>query len=369
MKKRLKAQHGFSLIEILISLAILGIIAVGVTQLLSSTSAGYRVNFSQTVLQTELRNAAAIIGDEIQRAFYVFPPQGSSIAAGGGSVTVDWSKFTLGNGNTTTGITGSNVFEVPLNPSLSQPPILALITAPRVPSLPCTTDGTTLAQEGAGCYQFVMYYPVIRTRVSRGQLGNSNSSSKLLDYQANNTERWVIMELRVVLTGSQGGAWGNVGCTLRDPSTRCTSNPSGDPSNIFQQSSNSLPSVSCYANACNADDANTLPPLGEVQNFQTRMNATVNWIKDRVQAAGISASIVIDNIDESFANGGPGFRVLMPAETRDVRGVTQVRLRLRGKLTLNSETRTFGAENNSPISFFFVPRNIAPMNPTRNINN
>ncbi len=363
MKKRLHNQRGFSLVEILISLAILGIITLGVTQLLSSTGAGYRVNFSQTVLQTELRNAASIIGDEIQRAFYIFPPQGSIVAAAGGNLTVDWSKFMLGNGNTTTGITGSNVFEIPLNPSLSQPPVLALITAPRVPSQPCTTDGTTLVQEGVGCYQFVMYYPVIRTRVSRGQLGNSNSSSKLLDYQANNTERWVIMELRVVLTGFQGGAWGNVGCTLRDPSTRCESNPSGDPSNAFQQSSNSLPAVSCYAVACDINDVDTLPPLGQVQNFQTRMNNTVNWIKDRVQTAGISASIVLDNIDESFANGGPGFRVLMPAETRDVRGVTQIRLRLRGKLTLNSETRTFGAENNSPISFFFVPRNIAPMNP------
>jgi prepilin-type N-terminal cleavage/methylation domain-containing protein len=375
-------NSGFTMVELLISMGILGFIFVAASQLLSDSMRGSQVVSAQTSLQEELRSAAAIIDDEVQRSYYVFPPQGSLIKTNVAAtdITVNWSQFDLGTSNLKTGLHESTIFFVSNIPSSTNPPFLAMITAPRDPNVPClkakiaTPTSTDIYDSGQGCYQFVAYYGVLRPKVTRGLVSNSTTSSELLDNDSANTGRMVLMEFRLNLIASIPGTpltdWGEVGCEFRgkpaDPlatpptpaiaGTKCNTTPTtADPITAAQALVTSIPALSCIKYCENTPPASN-PLLADAQRFATRMKATVDWINTKTST--VTPSILVDYIDESLANGNAGFQVLMPPETFDARGVFQVRLRLKGKVTVGGKVTSFPA---APVTVYASPRNIAPL--------
>jgi prepilin-type N-terminal cleavage/methylation domain-containing protein len=363
MTKPTNAQHGFSLIELLVAIGILGIILTAVFSLVDSSNSVSRLVTSQTAMQSELRNAAAIIGDSVQRSSYIFPPQGSSVSTTSTPVTVDWSSFNLGAGNKQTGPHESTIFEVTASPSAARPPFLAMIVAPREPTAPCkeSDSSTNPFQNGQGCYSFVAYYPVIRPKVTQGSVGNSSTSNALLAPNLAESTRWVIMEANVTLYNPIGGVrWDRVGCQFRNATNLCSTLdvPNPDPSPTNQVTAAALPALTC-TNQCDNNTGNAHPQITDVNTFATRMRAIGTWMS--TNPSRIRTDILVENIDEKGVSSIYGFDIRMPAETRDARGVTQVRMRLRGKANTGGTERTFTSDgNNSPIEYFFSPRNIAP---------
>ncbi len=371
---------GFTILEVLISLFLLAFILVGAGQLLSNSSTLTRDLTAQTDLQEELRSAAGIITEEIQRAYYVFPPQNSQIKTGDGAfITANWSTFNLmgpsGASSLKTGIHNSSTFSVNTPGSGANPQILAMITSPRDPDVPClSTKGTTTVYEGGeGCYQFIVYYVVLRPNVTRGLAGNNTTSSELLEVDSANSGRFVLMEFRMNLTAklTTGGTitdWGEVGCEHRgDPATppkhplaipgpKCTTVvTTTDPSPLTQNLDNSLPALSCIG-FCNTTILTRLPVAGDANRFAQRMTATVNWIN--ANSASIPVAILADYVDDSLTAGNRGFSISMPDTTFDARGVFQVRVSLKGKVSIDGKLQTFPA---TPISVFAIPRNITPL--------
>ncbi len=356
---------GLTLVEILVAVVILSVIVIATSSLFGNSLQTSRTAVSSSQLQQTLRNAALVIGDEVQRATYIFPPQGSAFSTkDSGTVTVNWAEFTLGAGNKKTGPHEPNdgKWVVPTIPSNTTPPFLAMITAPIRPDVSCLVSDTGILSEdsnknisrGDGCYKFVAYYPVFRGKVTRGMLSNSTTSNELLDENAQQTGTWVIMEFRMNLTEQTGTVpWNRVGCQNRAtvypgavPGTACLVPPTIDPI----RASSDLPVLTCFVSC---DIADGLPLLVDVTAFRAKMLSTISWINSK--AVNVDPQILVEDIDSSFANGGPGF-VIRTGDSVDPRGIFQVRLMLRGKVN----NITYGNQG-SPISFYFVPRNIAPL--------
>lgn len=357
-------------------------IMVGAGQLLHDSSNITRNINAQTNVQEELRTAAAIMNEEIQRAYYVFPPQNTATQPSviktqeGTDVPVDWSYFTLGTSIQKTGINENTNFTVNIGGSSSNPQILAMITAPRDPTVQCLTSTSATptsadlytppnSTAGVGCYQFVAYYAVFRPKVTRGLAGNLTTSSELLNEDTANSSRLALMEFRMNLyskvAGSPSTDWGEVGCQFRPGLAKCTTSPtSADPDSLIQTLTTSIPALTCYKfcppSPVSASLVGQLPKLPDAQRFAARIKKTVEWIN--TQAPNISPSLLVDYIDETQSSGNQGFFVSMPAETYDARGVFQVRLRLKGKIRVDGRDTTFPSE---PISVYATPRNIAPL--------
>jgi prepilin-type N-terminal cleavage/methylation domain-containing protein len=354
-------KSGLTLIEILVSLAILSIIIVSTSSLFGSSLQVSQTAISSSQLQQTLRSAGQIIGDEIQRAIYIFPPQGSTFSTQSNTtVTVNWSSFVLGSGNRKTGPhePANGEWQVPLTPSAATPPFLAMITAPIRPDVSCRDSDTGAVTEnqalnisaGDGCYKFIAYFPVLRPKVTRGLVGNSTTSNELLDVNEGQSGTWVIMEFRMNLTEQTGSVpWNRVGCQFRTPrANACLIPPSVDPIRAAPD----LPALTC-TRSCDPVNASNLPKIDEVTAFRTRILSTISWIN--TQAISVQPEILIDDIDASYANGGPGF-VIRTGGSVDPRGVFQVRLGLRAK----QKNIIYGGNSGTPISFFFIPRNITP---------
>jgi prepilin-type N-terminal cleavage/methylation domain-containing protein len=337
---------GFTLLEILISLGIFGVLLVAVLGLLRSASTSSTLLYNQSNMQEELRTASAIIADELQRAYYVFPPQNSIVPTQGGSVSVTWSNFTLGTGNDKTGIHGATAFTVNNNPTASNPQILAAITAPRRPDLFCGNNTE-------GCYQFVAYYAVERRRVARGLLGNSATASNLLEAEPANNARWVLMELRVPLnaavTASPNIPWNRVGCEnlATTDSNYCSFSPVPDPTAAVQSGA-SIPALSCKPGC---DLVANRPSGSDAQTFGNRMSATVTYINSVLTNA--APQILVDYLDEN-----EGFRPVMDTTFIDSRGLQRVSVGLKGKIEASGRSSTL-----STVTTTVVPRNIAPYLP------
>jgi prepilin-type N-terminal cleavage/methylation domain-containing protein len=354
------AQYGLSLIELLVAIGILGILLTAVFSLVDNSNSVSRLITSQTVMQAELRNAAAIIGDSIQRASYVFPPQGSTLTTTSSPITVDWSSFNLGAGNKKTGPHESTIFAVTTSPNSTNPPFLAMIVAPRDPNVPCklSDSSTSVFDSAQGCYSFVAYYPVIRPKVTQGMVSNSSISNALLSRNPKEETRWVLMEAIAELSDNIGGVrWDRVGCQFRSTPCLSTEVPNPDPSATNQATVIALPAMTCL-NQCDSSTSN-YPSTTEVNTFAARMRAIATWMI--ANPSQVRSDILVENIDEKGPSSIYGFDIRMPAETRDARGITQVRMRLRGKADTGSNEVIFSADGSStPIEYFFAPRNIAP---------
>ncbi len=406
-------KSGLTLVELLVSAALLGAILLFSAQYFAQTSQLNSTIVSQATLQEELRNAGNIITDEIQRAVYVFPPCGIYSSARqptptllpgctGFAITptattlsllnVSWSRFTMA---TTGNITkrpddGTYVWEVGRTPNA---PILAMIVAPYNPSKPCDA-GSGNTNDG-GCYQFVAYYPVRREQVTRGFSGNNATSGDLLDVNSNESSQWVIMEYRRRLSANlyydlapfttsfdipgvgtmTSGAlvsglilgpvvptrWRDAGCDLNaagvfDPVMTnwiCEKINRADTSPTAPK----YPSPDPDPRPTNQESPTSLPAIAkgsdgsfDLVRFSARMAATVRWINDSTPRG--TSRILVENIRPT-----DGFSVEFTTAGMDERGATEVRLRLQGELNRGGQPVRFPAQ---PLEFFSTPRNIAP---------
>ena len=225
MKKTLNV--GFTLVELLISLGIFGVISVLVLNIFVESNKISATVIDQTTLQQELRSAGSLMVDELQRAVYVYPPCGvyspyvntgtpapvykldclpssfpTSVATG-----LDVSKLYVGysqlnlfsSGNRGAKPDGTYNWIV----GDTTAPILAMITAPSRPWAPCEA-GSGNINEGS-CYAFVAYFAVRREQVTRGYNGNTTNGATamdLLEPNVPNKDQWVLMEYRLNLSES-----------------------------------------------------------------------------------------------------------------------------------------------------------------------
>jgi prepilin-type N-terminal cleavage/methylation domain-containing protein len=392
--KRSKRTSGFTVLEMLVAMGLLGIFLTLISQFLTS---GFNVTTTisnQTKLQQEMRATGSMMTEEIQRALYIFPPCGtySSVLTTTGALPapvpddtcaaptgtpstlkVTWSKFTITvSGNTfknpatntlTWQVGGPNSF----TKTISSSPLLAMIVAPRNPSIKCTT--------GAGCYTFVAYYPVLRSNLA-------GTSSDQLITDTDNSNDWVLMEYRrdlnknLLQTTAAGSyveedntttnssltdriPWGDVGCYRdaaagRTPPSNCmgidgqpqTTNPLDffappiiDPSPKAQEGNNTIPSIRRSEN----------DPIA-IARFRQRMIATRDWINTNSTPG--SGKILLD-----FVKPTDGFQVLYNANTVDERGVNKVTFNLQLSLKRGSKTTLVPG---TALEFTAAPRNIAP---------
>jgi prepilin-type N-terminal cleavage/methylation domain-containing protein len=254
-----KRQGGFTVLEMLISMAILGITMLAVMQYLMSGLQVTRTVANQTTLQTDLRITGAMIADEIQRAIYVFPPcgeYGTTKDSSTGEVSVvapqfddecdpvdtaeghdptkvrvTFSRINMGdNGSKGTtfynaGGVAANKYrwqvgtsDLPAGDANRSFPILAMIVAPRDSKVQCrVASGTGTKVQRDGCYQFVSYYPVLRKYMTREYAPGSGEPplvsmqdeggvaetdgvnaipAEQLEANSNNQNQWVLMEYR-----------------------------------------------------------------------------------------------------------------------------------------------------------------------------
>ena len=74
MNQSLKKQAAFTLVELMVSMGLLGTFLVMINQYFISSNTITSSIAVQTTSQEELRTAGAIINDTVQRAIYVFLP-------------------------------------------------------------------------------------------------------------------------------------------------------------------------------------------------------------------------------------------------------------------------------------------------------
>jgi prepilin-type N-terminal cleavage/methylation domain-containing protein len=166
-------RAGFTILELLISIGILGIIMTVVSQGFQSGGTTLGLVISQSELIDEARNAGQLMADELAKSSYVYPP-GAILNLGS---TYDVKRPGASDGSAWT--VGENAS-----------PILAVI-------LPPTVSGTCNVATPTACSQFVAYYPVVRSGIETGfQLGGKNVMLK-------NTwtgNLWTIYEFRCGLS-------------------------------------------------------------------------------------------------------------------------------------------------------------------------
>jgi prepilin-type N-terminal cleavage/methylation domain-containing protein len=364
---------GFTLVEVLVALGIFSVVIVSALQLQQNSSNVSRVIINTASLQEEVRNVAALINDEVQRAVYVFPPCGvyktdGSVApilntcstsvnpawydTSGQKVSVVFSRFTLAaSGNTTKRPdTGSRIW----TPGVNAAPILAMIVAPRRPGTG-TCMSANAAEQARSCYQFVAYYPIKRSDVTRA---SGSTSSEQLDVDPGNQNQWVLMEFRrnisVVMSGrtqALGGLsvttpdihWTEVGCDSSGYScTTLGAAPRFDPEVFLQRTNRSLPALR----------PSTGDPV-EIGSFVVRMFDVVQNV------TGTGGSIVLVGV-RPWNGTTSGFQISYPTGAVDARGVTEVRIRLQGELIRGANTYRFPSQG--PIEVYASPRNLATIN-------
>ena len=373
-----KASSGFTLFEIIIAMAIFSILSLGIFQFIGNTQQVSETISLSTTTQEDLRDAAAIMSDEIQRAYYIFPPCGvySSVGVGSaakqacgtvfpttgyvlGQLNVNYSKFTLAASGTTTlrpDSTTSRTWEVG---NSDDAPILALIVAPRNPELSCTVS----TDREKACYYFVAYYPVLRSNVSKTS-STDTTHPEWLDYSPSNKDQWVLMEYREqindsLLAGSYpsyltnitvpgygtvsfpGIAWDYVGCvsgvTCASGSAIPLTPPSADPKSAVQAQEGNIPAL--YKGTSDS---------GALARFTARMNLTSTKI------GGGSGNILAGNIEPKT-----GFKIDYANSPIDERGVTEVRIRLQMGVYQGSRKTLYPA---TPLEIYATPRNLPAAN-------
>jgi prepilin-type N-terminal cleavage/methylation domain-containing protein len=396
-----KLNQGFTLFEIIVAMTIFSILSLGIFQFIGNTEQVSNTISLATTTQEDLRDAAAIITDEVQRAYYVFPPCGaysvknftayscdtasptnpfdSSIYVPG-KLNITFSRFTLASSGGTTLRPNSTsdtskiwTWEVG---KTSAAPILAMIVAPRDPTISCTSASTSDKQKA--CYYFVAYYPVLRSSVSRTSLTDTSKdasagSAEKLDYSPSNKDQWVLMEYREILDDNlhaststdydkllvnvdvsgigkvnfPGITWDYVGCvyksscesiTMGSGATTVTTDyypPSTDPRNTIQSTEGNIPSL--YK-------ATSDPYF--LARFTARMNLTTTKFGNG------EANILAPNIEPLN-----GFQVDYANSDIDERGVTNVRILLQMGVSQGSRKTVFPSQ---PLEIFASPRNLPP---------
>ncbi len=393
-------KSGFTTLELLVATGLLGLVLSLVMQFFVTASSTTRTITNQAALQNELRTAAEIIGDEVQRAYYVFPPCGTytgtatpPVFASCTSFTtptvasilnlnVTWSKFNIvSSGTRFQKPSGGYVWSV----GSSTDPILAMISPPKNPAITCS-NATGTSKDG--CFRFVAFFPVKRSGVTAS---TSAAPRDFVNEDTENKNGWVLMEYRknldynvafnspytsLTVPGlgsltSSGTSTDNFGkltmtgfstlsippinwldagcfsvdnnnsdCTLISNSTTTRLNdPSYDPAPSIQQTEGSLPRIQNLSN-------NTSINLA---TFSARMQAVVRALE--LDSTPGTPRVLVDYIEPNT-----GFSVdFAQAGSVDQRGVTEVRLKLQGGIRQNGKVIVFPSQ---PVEIYATPRNI-----------
>ena len=402
-----RSNAGFTILEMLIAMGILAVVMTLVMNYFLSAGNTTRSITNQAELQDELRTAAEIIGDEVQRANYIFPPCGTypgdgtaiSFAACNsfGTATavslkklnVTWGEFKITSSDGRFAKpSGGSTWKV----GSGSDPILAMISPPRNTTINCkpattTVGGVTTSNDQTGCYAFVAYYPVKREKVTSAY---SNDPQDYVNPDNENNNGWVLMEYRkyldtnlvfpapfadLAITGlgtlkSSGVTTNKVG-TLQIPGF-----PSVNVPPIYWQD------AGCFSSDGNNSDCTlgtsgvrlndpTIDPNPSLQNAEgslpalqqgTVSDTIISAFAARIQAttsaivAGIDSSaprILVDYIQPTtgfaidFSNSG----------AVDQRGATEVRITLQGGIKQGGKVTNFPGQ---PVEVYATPRNIAP---------
>jgi type II secretory pathway pseudopilin PulG len=394
-----KRSSGFTILETLISIALLGVVLTLVFNYFMSANTATSTIVNQNALQSELRTAAEIIGDEVQRAYYVFPPCGTypgdgtaiTFAACNSFVTatatsikklnVTWGGFKI--------ISSGTRFQTPSGGyewtvGSASDPILAMISPPRNATIRCTA---TVTNDQSGCFSFTAYYPVKRSGVTGSAAGDATD---YLNDDLSNDNGWVLMEYRQYLDenivfdstytdlaitglGTLKGSssttnhlgtltipglpnvnvaavnWLDVGCFAVDANNSdCATGsnglklkePSYDPNPNLQNIEGSLPAIT---NATTEDTT--------ISAFAARMQATVRRLELSTRKG--TPKILVDYIEPTT---GFALDFVRPGAV-DQRGVPEVHLTLQGGIRRGSKLTKFPS---APIEVYATPRNITP---------
>lgn len=171
------AQTGFTLVELLVGMAILGVV---LTALLNYFAQGTRISTqssSRAELQQELLNAQQLIAGKLKEAWYVYPPLASS--------TASWQLTTTNL--TKNPVSGNNTWKTATSVTPNQP-LLAMILPP--------VSGTT-------AYRFIAYYPVKRSDWLAG-IGTDSWRNPGADDA--NADTWMLAEYRATMPSTFSAA-------------------------------------------------------------------------------------------------------------------------------------------------------------------
>ena len=167
----MKKLQGFTLIEMLIGMAIFGILMLAFTQIFGgSLKASSQIN-SRNELVSEGQIAQQLVASRLQGAYYVYPP-GTSMQLTSSGFT---AKNTVNGADTYTWRVGTNPFI-----------FVAMI-------LPPTVAGTCTSGSTDACFSFYAYYPVLRSVLIDKQKDIAP------DADPNNASAWILMEYRANL--------------------------------------------------------------------------------------------------------------------------------------------------------------------------
>lgn len=139
MRNDLSRQAGLTLVELLVGMALFGLLMTVLYQTLSSATDGTGRLTSQGLLQQEALNGQAVIASRLKEAWYVYP---------GGS-TLNFANNTLIRNPST----NTSSFTV------GTQPVLAMILPPRASGATCTPN----TANNSGCYRFYAYYGMKRS--------------------------------------------------------------------------------------------------------------------------------------------------------------------------------------------------------------
>jgi len=170
---RRKAQAGFTLLEVLVSLLILGVISLAFIRIFSTTLDATNRITDRNELLHEAQIAEQVITSRVKLAWEVFPP-GTHIYINDGATTRNH-------------LAGSSTWVVGTDP------MLALILPPKEPGKTNLCD----ASHPDYCFRFFAYYAFRRSDYLSAV---SPTSAEAIFPDPQNDATWVIMEFRRTLT-------------------------------------------------------------------------------------------------------------------------------------------------------------------------
>lgn len=171
---------GFTLVELLVGMALMGIILLALTNFFSQSGRISAQSSTRAELQQEVLNAQQLIAGKLKEAWYVYPP-GATLSLTGTNLTQN-------------PVTGTNAWNITTT-AASNHPMLAMILPPRNPSVACVSP-TTAVPDPDGCYRFLAYYPVKRGVWIAG-IGADSWRNPGPDPA--NADAWILAEYRRVM--------------------------------------------------------------------------------------------------------------------------------------------------------------------------
>lgn len=176
MNKSPHRSSGFTLIEVLVSILLIGIVLAALMSFFSQSTKLSSQSSSRSELQQETLNAQQLMAGRLREAWYIFPV-GTSLNLGG---ALRQNPIN----NSSAWIVGTH-------------PIVAMILPPT------QTGGTCLQSSRQFCWKAFAYYPVKRSvwvSATTNSAGEATSSNPGAD-PSNDPNTWVLVELRKTLYG------------------------------------------------------------------------------------------------------------------------------------------------------------------------